>query len=309
MEKFITVVQVVAPIFAAIFLGILARKKSLISQEGVQGFQNFVMKIGLPCVVFNSCLTADMGAESVSSMALVLPLVLLATLWAFRARKKQFPYHNLPQLFTAQETGMLGIPLFMILFGADQAYRMGVLDLTQAVTAYPVIAILSADVGENPTVPAIVKKVFTSPLMIMSLLGLALNLSGAGEWLESVGVAGIITESTSFLSQPVSALMIFSVGYNFSLAKGSRSAIIRISVIHFVTYAVFCLIIQAALFLVPNVDALTRWAILLYCSLPASYLSPGLGRSEEDYTMASGVCSVLTVTSLIVFCIMVAAIA
>lgn len=304
MDKFLTVVQVVAPIFAAIILGMLAKRKSWISREGVRGFQQFVMQIGLPCVVFNSCLTADMGVESISSMVLVLPAVLLATLWAFRARKKQFPYHNLPQLFTAQETGMLGIPLFMILFGADQAYRMGVLDLTQAVTAYPVIAILSADAGENPTFAAIAKKVIASPLLIMSVLGLALNLTGVGDWLDSIGVAAIITESTSFLSQPVSALMIFSVGYNFSLAKGSRSAIIKISVIHFVMYAVFCVIIQLALFLVPGVDALTRWAILLYCTLPASYLSPGLGRSEDDYTMASGVCSLLTVTSLMVFCIM-----
>ena len=304
MEKFLTVAQVVAPIFSAIFLGILARRKQLLTPENVQGFQQFVMKFGLPCVVFNSCLTADMGAESISSMALVLPAVLIATLWAFRARKKQFLYHNLPMLFTAQETGMLGIPLFMILFGADQAYRMGVLDLTQAVTAYPVIAILTADTGENPTVSTIVKKVLASPLLIMSLLGLALNLSGAGEWLDSVGVLGIITESTSFLSQPVSALMIFSVGYNFSLARGSRSTILKISVLHFAMFAVFCAIIQAALFLVPGVDALTRWVILLYCFLPASYLSPGLGRSEEDYTVASGVCSVLTVTCLIVFCIM-----
>lgn len=309
MEKFLTVAQVVAPIFAAILLGILAKKKNWVSKEGVQGFQQFVMKIGLPCVVFNSCLTADMGAESVSSMALVLPLVLLATLWAFRARKKQYPYHNLPQLFTAQETGMLGIPLYMILFGADQAYRMGVLDLTQAVTAYPVIAILTADTGENPSVSTIVKKVFSSPLMIISLLGLTLNLSGAGEWLESAGIAGIITESTSFLSTPVGALMIFSVGYNFSLAKGSRTTIFKISAIHFVMYAIFCIIIQLALFLVPDVDALTRWVILLYCFLPASYLSPGLGRSEEDYTVASGVCSVLTVTCLLVFCIMAAIVA
>ncbi len=304
MEKFLTVAQVVAPIFTAIFLGILARKKHMLTPENVQGFQQFVMKFGLPCVVFNSCLTADMGAESVSSMALVLPLVFLATLWAFRARKKQFPYHNLPQLFTAQETGMLGIPLYMILFGADQAYRMGVLDLTQAVTAYPVIAILTADAGENPSVSSIVKKVLASPLVIMCALGLTLNLSGARDWLDGIGVLGVITESTSFLTGPVSALMIFSVGYNFSLEKGSRTAIFRISAIHFVMYALFCGIIQLALFLVPNVDSLTRWVILLYCFLPASYLAPGLGRSEEDYTVASGVCSVLTVTCLIVFCIM-----
>ena len=309
MEKFLTVVQVVAPIFVSILLGMLAKKKSWVNPEGIQGFQDFVMKIGLPCVVFNSCLTADMGAESVSSMAFVLPLMILSTLWAFRARKKQFPYYNLPQLFCAQETGMLGIPLFMILFGADQAYRVGVLDLTQAVTAYPVIAILSSGAGENLSVPQIAKKVITSPLMIMSLLGLALNFSGVGNWLDSVGVGAVITESTGFLSQPISALMIFSVGYNFSLSKESRKAVFRISVLHFVLFAVFCGIIQLGLCLVPNMDALTRWAILLYCFLPASYLAPALGRSKEDREMASGVCSILTVTSLMVFCIMAAMVA
>ena len=204
---------------------------------------------------------------------------------------------------------MLGIPLFMILFGADQAYRMGVLDLTQAVTAFPVIAILTSDTGENPSPLEIFKKVMASPLLIMSMLGLALNLSGIGGWMESIGIRGIFTESAAFLTQPVSSLMIFSVGYNFSLAKGSREAIFKISAIHFVMYAVFCGIIQAALCLVPGVDALTRWAILLYCALPASYLAPGLGRSKEDYTVASGVCSVLTVTCLIVFCVIAAVVA
>ncbi|MGN0977766.1 MAG: AEC family transporter [Faecousia sp.] len=302
MENIITVIEVIAPIFLAIFLGVLARKKAMLTPEENRGLQQFVIKFALPCVLFNSCLTAEIGAESVSSMVLVLPLVLLGTVLSFRWRKKRFPYHNLPMLFAAQETGMVGIPLFVILFGADQAFRMGVLDLTQAVTAYPVIALLTADPGENPTPGAIVKKVFSSPLLIMSLLGLALNLTGVGAWLNSVGIGGIVTSCTGFLAQPVSAVMIFSVGYNFSLAKGSRGAVFRLSAFHFGVFAVFCLLIQGLLFLVPGVDALTRWAILLYCALPASYLAPGLGRSEEDYTIASGVCSVLTVTCLIVFC-------
>lgn len=306
MEKTVTIAQVIAPIFAAVFLGMLARKKSLLTPEENRGLQQFVMKFGLPCVIFNSCLTADIGAESLSSMALVIPSVLIGTLWAFRARKRQFPYFNLPQLFTAQETGMLGIPLFMILFGADQAYRMGVLDLAQAVTAYPTIAILSANTGANPSPRSIVKGVLTSPLLIMSALGLTLNLSGIGAWLDTVGIGGVITESTGFLAQPVSAMMIFSVGYNFSLAKESRAAIFKISAIHFVWFAVSGLIIQAALFLIPDVDPLTRWVILMYSTLPASYLAPTLGRSEEDFTVASGVCSVLTVVSLMVFCVMAA---
>ena len=309
MDRFLTVAQVVAPIFAAIFLGMTAKRKNWLSPENVQGFQTFVMKIGLPCVVFNSCLTAQMGVESVSSMALVLPCMLIATFWAFRARKKRFPYRNLPQLFCAQETGMLGIPLFMILFGADQTYRMGILDLTQSVTAIPVIALLSADAGENPSPADIAKKVIVSPLLLMSLLGLALNLSGAADWLNSVGIGPVITETTTFLSTPISALMIFAVGYNFSLEKGSRSTIFRISAIHFIGFALFCLLIQGALLLIPNVDALTRWAILLYCTLPGSYLATGLGRTKDDYVMASGVCSILTVVSLLIFCVIAAMVA
>ena len=88
MERFITVAAIVVPIFAAIALGILARRKLWVTAENVQGFQSFVMKIGLPCAIFNSCLTAQIGAESVSSMALAFPTVLRGALWAFRFGRK-----------------------------------------------------------------------------------------------------------------------------------------------------------------------------------------------------------------------------
>ena len=103
--------------------------------------------------------------------------------------------------------------------------------------------------------------------------------------------------------------MIFSVGYNFSLAKECRRTVLEVAGIHFGLFALFCVVIQGVLLLLPNVDSLTRWAVLLYCALPASYLSPGLGRSAEDYTMSSGVCSILTATCLMVFCVMAAAVA
>ena len=302
MDKILNIAQVILPILMAVALGIIARRRKLMTAQDIQGLQNFVMQFGLPCVIFNSCLTADIGAESLTSMVLVLPSVLLGTLWAFRARKK-LPYHNLPQLFTAKETGMLGIPLFMILFGADQAYRMGVLDLAQSMTAIPTIAILTAATGENVSPAYVVKRVFSSPLMILSILGLTLNISGVGAWMDSMGLRDVLTECTGFLGQPISALMIFAVGYNFSLEKESGAAIFRLSLTHFVYFALWGLVIQGLLFLVPGVDALTRWAILLYTTLPASYLAPSLGRKQEDYTMASGVCSVLTIPALIVFCI------
>ena len=59
-EKILTVAQVVAPIFVTVFLGVLARRRKLLTPEQVQGLQQFALKFGMPCVVFTSCLTADM---------------------------------------------------------------------------------------------------------------------------------------------------------------------------------------------------------------------------------------------------------
>ena len=69
-------------------------------------------------------------------------------------------------------------------------------------------------------------------------------------------------------------------------------------------FSLFCMIMQGILFLTPAVDPETRWAVFLYCMLPSSYLSPSLGRSEEDHALASGVCSILTVVCLLIFCAM-----
>lgn len=304
MDSMMKVLEIIVPIFVTISLGVLARKNNSMSEEANQGLQQFVMKFCLPCVLFQSCLTGNFGMESVMAMVLVMPLVLLSSLLSFRLRKKKFHYHNLPQIFSAQETGMLGIPLFMALFGASHAYRMGMLDVAQSVVAIPVIAILSADTGKNPSAGYVIKKVFQSPLLLMSLLGLILNLTGAMTALEQVGLGGILTQTTAFLAQPVSAVILFCVGYNFSLGQGNRRDIFKICGLHIATFGVFCGIIQALLCLFPSVDPETRWSILLYCALPGSYLTAGLGKTKEDRAMAAGVCSVLTVLCLVIFCMM-----
>lgn len=296
------VLEIVAPIFATILLGVLARKKNSLSEEANSGLQQFVMTFCLPCVLFNSCLTGNFGMESVTAMALVVPLILGSSLLAFGLRKKKYPYHNLPQIFSAQETGMLGIPLFMTLFGTEHAYRMGVLDVAQGLVAIPVIAILSANTGKNPSMGYVLKKVFQSPLLLMSLLGLALNLTGAMQVLNEIGIGGVITEVTGFVAQPVSAVILFCVGYNFSLGNGNRRHIFEICSLHFVIFAVFCAVIQVLLSFVPSVEAETRWAMLLYCALPGSYLTAGLGKTKEESAVAASVCSILTVVCLIIFC-------
>ena len=306
MEQFMALLQAVAPILVCIGLGFLARKKEILTPEQVGGVQQFVLKFCLPPVLFNSCLEAQIGAENITTMAMLWPILLLSCLWAFRARKTTYRYYNFPMLFTAHETGMLGIPMCMILFGTSQAYRMGILDMAQGLISTPVLVFLASDTGKGTSVKGIVKKVLLSPLLIMSLLGFALGLSGIIDWLDAVGVGGVIRETTGFLAQPLSASMLFAIGYNFSLSRENRKEIFKIAGIALGISTAACLIMQGVLCLVPDVDAMTRWVVLLYCTLPASYLAPGLGKNERESVIAAGACSVLTVVTLISFCVIAA---
>ena len=302
MEKFFSVAAVIAPIFITVYLGMVARKKALITPEGVQGLQQFVLNMALPCLIFNSILTAKVGAESLAIMGMLFPFVLGVTLWAFLIGKKKYPYKNLPMMFGAQESGMLGIPLFLILFGSVNVYHMVILDLTQAIVGHPTIAIVSCDAGDSPKPGEILKKVFTSPLVIACLIALGLNLSGAGTLLLESGIGQVVTEVTTFLGQPVSTLMIFSVGYNLSLSAENRGEILKLCLLRLTIFSAIAGVLQLLLCLIPNITALTRWAMLLYCLLPASYIAPSLGKTEQERTIASGVSSLLTVVTLAVFC-------
>ena len=306
MEQVMALLQTVVPILVCIGLGFLARKKELLTPEQTGGIQQFVLKFCIPPVLFNSCLEAQIGPQSLTTMGMLLPVLLLSSLWAFRARKKKFHYHNFPMLFAAHETGMIGLPLCIILFGTGEAYRMGILDMTQGLISIPVMVILASDTGKGASVSAIVKKVLLSSMLIMSILGFALGLSGTMARLDAIGVGGIIRESTGFLAQPVSAAMLFSIGYNFSLNSENRKEILKIAGIGFAFSVAACLIMQGVLFLVPDVDAMTRWVVLLYCTLPASYLAPSLSRNDKESVITSGVCSLLTVITLISFCVIAA---
>ena len=301
MEKFLHVAMIIIPILFCASMGVMAKAKNLMTAAQIEGLPQFVVRFALPCVLFNSCLTAQISGESVGSMAIAFAGSLIGAVIAFCVRKKQLPYSNLPLLGCSMETGMLGIPLTILLFGSAQAYRMGVLDLAQSFVCIPVISILSASTGSNPNFGKLLKKVLTSPLMLCSLLGLVLNLVGIRAFLDNIDVLALISECAGFIGSPVSALMLFCVGYNFSFTREDRGAIFKVCGAHMALHLFFAGAAQLLLCLLPSVDPATRWVMLLYFTLPGSYLTPALGKTENEQKIISSACSLLTLFCLLVF--------
>ena len=73
METVLGVIRTALPVFLALMLGVLCRKKQLLSREGIDALKKVAVDIGLPFVVVGAFATAQYTVNS-----LILPLVVFA---------------------------------------------------------------------------------------------------------------------------------------------------------------------------------------------------------------------------------------
>lgn len=302
MEKVISVLEILLPIAAAMGLGVLARRRGILSPAGAQGLQDFAAKFGLPCLLFNSCYQSDFGPETAASMAMITPLMLLFSITGF-ALCRRGKAATFPLVLGTKEGGMLGVPLFLVLFGQEQVFRMIAMDVAQIVIAVPTICIVASMATNRLSAGAIARRTLTSPLLLAALSGLVLNLTGIRTLLDSTGVGGLVTETMSFLCSPVGAVILFCIGYTFSLEEIRRGGVLKTCLVFWGMFAAMCVVLELALFLVPGTTMETRWAVVLFTMLPPTFMMPTLGRTREETAYGSGVCSLCTVGTLVVFCV------
>ena len=74
MKNVLSLLEILIPIVVCLGLGMLARSKEMLTQEQNRGVQQFVLKFCIPCVLFNSCLQAQIGPQNLTTMAMLLPV-------------------------------------------------------------------------------------------------------------------------------------------------------------------------------------------------------------------------------------------
>ena len=65
MQDIIILLQKVLPVFLVLMLGVLLRKKQIISREGINALKTTAVNIALPAVMVNAFATAEYTLKSV----------------------------------------------------------------------------------------------------------------------------------------------------------------------------------------------------------------------------------------------------
>jgi len=66
MNTLIVIAQKALPVFVMLALGMLCRRRSLISREGISAMKTFAVNITLPAVMLNAFATASYSRESIA---------------------------------------------------------------------------------------------------------------------------------------------------------------------------------------------------------------------------------------------------
>ena len=298
------ILEMVLPVIIMFLLGWLCNRKKILSMEGLKGIKTLVGNVLLPVVLFNAFFTAEYSGKIALTFGVVYVSCALGLGLGFLLRKFVRPYDRfMPFLVTNFEGGMMGYALFGLLY-AGQTHIFAMADIGQTLAAYTVFLVTLQAVSQGQAdVKAAVKSAATNPALIGAFLGVILGATGVGKAVLNSGAGDLVRGTISFISAPVSGLILVIVGYELSFRKELMKPVMITVGLRIAVTAVLLAVDWLVIFgtgLIPFEKPLLV-ALMLAWSLPAPFIIPLYADLGKDGEYISTTLSMETIVSILLF--------
>ena len=308
MDRIIGVLQTVLPVLVMLGIGMLCRKKALISREGVNALKNVVVNITLPAVLLSAFATTQY-----TFMDIVIPLLMFLIClagWALgKAAMKLFrmPSRFVPFLTTGFEAGMLGYALFGMLYGSSRTADFARIDLGQVLFVFTLYKILLGLESSKKADPKdLIREMVFSPIIIAIAAGVLLGATGLYRALAPSGISGLLDACTDFVSAPTGAIILLTIGYDLVLTDVPWASTGKVVAVRFGIMMILRLVLLLVLRLILPSANLTG-AINVMFILPPPFVLPVFADDADQRVYVSSALSVSTLVAIAGFAILAAA--
>ena len=301
MDKVITVIQTVLPVFLALALGMLCRSRNFLSREGVDALKKVVINLTLPFVLLNAFATAEYSAAALILPALMIAVCCLALGLGFLA-VRIFKIKGRLTAFLASgfEAGMLGYALFVLLFPNVSVSEFALPDIGQTLFVFTLYKILLSGKSDWKTIG---KDMVTTPILWAVAAGVLIGATGLYGLLEQWGVSGVLNACTDFLSAPTGMIILLTVGYDLVIKeipwKKTAGFIAMRLVIAAICFAVSVLLNRTLLG-----GMLFEGAMLLMLILPPPYVIPVFADEPAERVSVASALSAMTLMTIVLFALL-----
>ena len=305
MNKMVEVLQIILPVLLMLTIGMICRRKNLVTREGIQALKNVVVNIALPAVLINAFATTQY-----TLVDLVIPLLmflLCIAAWGMgKAAMKAFhlSFDFIPFLTTGFEAGMLGYALFNMLYGSGRTAEFARIDLGQVLFVFTLYKILlSSRTDQRADLKVLLKEMLFSPIIIAIICGVLLGATGLYSALGPSGISGILDACTDFISAPTSALILLAIGYDLVLTDIPWQSVGKVVVLRLGIMLILRTVFAALVgWLWPQMQLTS--AINVMFILPPPFVLPVFADDPAQRVYVSSVLSVSTLVAIIGFAVL-----
>lgn len=296
MGNLIAILQTALPVFLALGLGMLCRKRSFLSREGVDALKKVVLDITLPAVLLNAFASTRYTLQTlVLPVTMFLVCCLALALGHLIIRISGMKSRLAPFLASGFEAGMLGYALFALLFPGESTSRFAILDLGQTLFVFTLYKVL---LSGRKDLKAIGKDMLTSPILWAVFAGVLLGATGLYDAMGSF--RGILDSATSFVSAPTGMIILLTVGYDLVLRDIPWKKTAGLIAMRLLVMAV-CLGVLLALNRFCFGNTVFVGAAVLMCLLPPPYVIPVFADEPSERVQISSALSALTLVTMVLF--------
>ena len=298
---FLTALSKVLPVFLLILLGVGLRRWRFVSPQTVQDLRKLVVNITLPAVLFLAFSQVTLEPQYLVIVAIMAAACLLALLlgrWLRGPLRVDSAY--LPSLLTGFEAGMMGYAIYAAVYGAENVYKFGIVDLGQVLFVFFVLVpgLERLTHGAKPF-SATALSFLKTPVILAILGGLLFKATGLTELVAASPLLNSGLETLGLLGALTTPLVALVIGYELTLRAGALAKPVRTVAVRLLIWLPFGLALS--IFVVGRLlglDEEFQAAVLTMVLLPPPFVIPMFmaRATEED---ANYVVNTLTLATLV----------
>ena len=227
MENLMVSFKVVAPLLILMLLGAILLRVHIFDSATVKKMNAAIFKVFLPALIFNNIYNSSIDDIKDIKTALYIATVLivayiLSIIYVYFTEKENSKRGVIVQGICRSNFVIFGLPLCMSICGDGVMGKVAVA-VTIVVPVLNIFAVIALELfrGGKPSPKKILKGIITNPLIIVSLVGVLVLVSG-------IKLPAIISTSISDVAKigtPL-ALILLGASINFGTVKGNLKQLI-----------------------------------------------------------------------------------
>jgi predicted permease len=303
------IIAKVLPVILLFGLGIFLHRTGFLREQTIQDIKKLVINISLPAVLFLAFSKVTLQAGYLIIVLVIFTACVLALLIGrFLRRILSMPSPFFPMLMTGFEAGMMGYAIYAAVFGVENIYKFGIVDLGQVTFVFFVlVTLLERQSAAQPKPLSVVAlNFFKTPVILAILMGVLANQSGVAGWMEAQPLAESILRTLEMLGALTTPLIAMVIGYEMRVKKGNLGRPLMTIAVRQALWVPFGLLFNLLLLQgVLHLDRSFQAAVMTMMVLPPPFVTPLFMQEAqaEDREYVVNTLSLSTLVTLVAFSI------